>query len=169
MARKSGEIGMKAPEWLPPLIELPDYDGDWQKYFDAIYESFVADFVKHVPCFDGLPVRLKRHPVQKGKEATFWHLISEGKTEEERTPDIRRCERIRWPKQVIENAKDQAIKVWGNKRKGERRICLWLEDCDYLVVLAERNGFYLIWTAYLIKSVHQKRKLKAEYEKAHKC
>lgn len=35
-----------------------------------------------------------------GKEATFWHMIQEGRIEEDRTPDIRRCERIRWPKPI---------------------------------------------------------------------
>ncbi|MNH30689.1 hypothetical protein D3C79_909980 [compost metagenome] len=43
---------------------------------------------------------LKRHPVIQGKEATFWHMISEGNDEAERLPDLRRCERIRWPRRA---------------------------------------------------------------------
>jgi hypothetical protein len=138
------------------------------KYLNAIYSFFAADFLQQAPSFRGEPVRLKRHPVVLGKEATFWHLISEGKTEEERIPDLRRCERIRWPKQIIENAGDPAVKSWENLRKGEKRICLWLDCDDYLAVLAERRGFFLMWTAYLVTSEHQKRKLRAEYVKAHK-
>jgi len=160
---------MKRPDWLPPLIELSDYAGDWQKYLHALYSAFAADFIEQTPSFRGAPVRLKRHPIVLGKEATFWHLISEGKTEDERLPDLRRCERIRWPRQIIENAVDPAVKSWENLRKGEKRICLWLEIEDYLVVLAVRRGFFLLWTAYLVTSEHQKRKLRTEYEKAHKC
>jgi hypothetical protein len=29
-------------------------------------------------------------------------MIQEGRTEDERTPDLRRCERIRWPRPIIE-------------------------------------------------------------------
>jgi hypothetical protein len=107
---------------------------------------------------------LKRHPVIQGKEATFWHLISEGKGEEERLPDLRRCERIRWPKPIIEHSDEATIKVWGNERKGEKRVCLWLEQEEYLVVLAERRGYILLWTAYLVKEKHRKVKLQKEYE-----
>jgi hypothetical protein len=72
------------------------------------------------------------------KEATFWHFISEGQTEEERVSDLRRCERVRWPKPVIENSTDSKIKYWKNTRKGEPRICLWLECEDYVVLERKR-------------------------------
>lgn len=79
-------------------------------------------------------------------------------------PYLRRCERIRWPKPIIENYADiDNIKLWENERKGEKRICLWVEREEYLVVLAERKGFYLLWTAYLVTEDHRKRKLEKEY------
>ena len=107
---------------------------------------------------------LKRHPVIQGKEATFWHLISEGGNEADRLPDLRRCERIRWPRPIIENAAEPVIKIWENERKGERRICLWFDNEDYLVILARRSDYVLLWTAYLVTLPHQKRKLQQEYE-----
>ena len=61
-------------------------------------------------------------------------MISEGSVEEERTPDLRRMERIRWPAPVIEHSDDGVIKVWRNqRRRNETRILLWLEELDYLV------------------------------------
>jgi hypothetical protein len=57
-----------------------------------------------------------------------------------------------------------AIKVWENKKQGERRICLWLEDKEYLVVLAERRGYTLLWTAYPVTEAHRQKKLRREYE-----
>jgi hypothetical protein len=108
--------------------------------------------------------RLKRHPLLAGKEATFWHLTSEGRVENERPPDFRRCERIAWVAAIITNADDPAVKMWENERNGERRVLLWLETHEYLVVLAVRKGYTLPWTAYPVPHEHTKRKLRAEYE-----
>jgi hypothetical protein len=154
------------PLWLPPLICLSDFDGDWRRYEGAVYEAFCRDFVRSRIVFGGLPLRLKRHPVVDGREATFWHFTSEGHVERERVPDLRRCERIAWPKPIIERAgSDPAVKVWENERRGgERRACLWFEEEDYLVVLALRAGYVLPWTAYLVLEEHRKRKLRKEYE-----
>ena len=154
----------KSLDWLPPLVLLSDHSGDWEKYLQAVYTFFEQDFVKSRPSFQGVSLQLKRHPVIQGKEATFWHLISEGKTEEDRTPDLRRCERIRWPRPFIENDKEPLMKMWSNTRYGEERICLWLEEVEYLVVLAKRSGYILLWTAYTTSQPHQKRKLQKEYE-----
>lgn len=152
------------PEWLPPLMLLSDYQGNWEIYIQALYKHFHHDFITRHLLFQGIKISLKRYPLEQGKEATFWHLISEGKVESERIPDLRRCERIRWPRPIIENSTDVMIKCWKNQRKGETRVCIWLEEEDYLVILAERKGYLLLWTAYLVTENHQKRKLQKEYE-----
>jgi hypothetical protein len=151
-------------EWLPPLVLFSDYSGDWDPYLDAVYAFFRADFVDDKPFFQGRRLGLKRYPEARGKEATFWHMIQEGSIEDERTPDFRRCERIRWPRPIIENDTDVAIKVWRNKRKGEERICLWFEQDSYLVILADRGKYILPWTAYPVEREPQRRKLQKEYE-----
>lgn len=152
------------PKWLPPLVLLGDYDGDWNAYLEVIYRYFTQDFVVSKPVFRGKRLGLKRHPLSQGKEATFWHMIQQGDREADRIPDIRRCERIRWPKPIIEHDGDEAIKVWSNRRRGEQRICLWFEQENYLVILSDRGSFVLPWTAYLVEQPHQKRKLQKEYE-----
>lgn len=152
------------PEWLPPLALFSDFDGDWERYLDALYAWFKQDFIDSKPVFQGRRLGLKRHPMSHGKEATFWHMIQEGKVEEERTPDFRRCERIRWPRPIIERDSDPLIKVWRNKRGREERVCLWLEQENYLVILADRGEYILPWTAYLVERPHQQRKLQKEYE-----
>jgi len=153
-----------SPDWLPPLVLFEDYKGDWGVYLDAIYAYFKQDFVDSKPEFHGRRLGLKRHPMTHGKEATFWHMIQEGKAEEERTPDLRRCERIRWPKPVIEHDDDQAIKVWRNRRGRDERVCLWFYKENYLVILADRRDYILPWTAYLVEQPHRQRKLQKEYE-----
>ncbi len=152
------------PEWLPSLVYFTDYDGDWNRYLDALYAFFKQDFIDSKPLFQGRRLGLKRHPMTHGKEATFWHMISEGKNEDERLPDFRRCERIRWPKPVIEHSSDTGVKYWVSVKNKENRIHIWLEDEDYIVVLAERKGFLLPWTAFTVNREHTRRKLKKECE-----
>ena len=152
------------PNWLPPIVPFSDYEGNWERYLDALYSYFKQDFVDNIPLFKGRRLGLKKHPLAQGKEATFWHFISEGDQENNRLPDLRRCERIRWPKPIIENSEDVVIKLWENKRKNEKRILLWLENREYLVVLAERKGYLLPWTAYVVTEEHRKRKLQKEYK-----
>ncbi|MBN2107589.1 MAG: hypothetical protein JW832_09180 [Deltaproteobacteria bacterium] len=153
-----------SPAWLPPLVLFSDYGGDWDTYLDALYAWFKQDFIDSKPVFQGRRLGLKRIPISKGKEATFWHMITEGKDEKSRDTDFKRCERIRWPKPVIEHDSDAGVKVWRNQRKREKRICLWVEQEHYLVVLNDRGGYILPWTAYLVEIPHRQRKLRKEYE-----
>lgn len=158
------------PDWLPKLILFSEYGNEWGKYEIALYTFFCQDFVDSKPVFQGTKVSVKRFPLTKGKEVTFWHLLSEGDVEEDRLPDLRRCERIRWPRPIIDNSDDQTcgIKIWENTRRGEKRICIWLEQHDYLVVLAKRNNYVLFWTAYPVVQSHRKKKLQKEYEEYQK-
>lgn len=153
-----------APDWLPPLVLLNDYGGNWDAYLDAIYEWFKQDFINSKPMFQGRRLGLKRRPMTHGKEATFWHMIQEGNIEDDRTPDFRRCERIRWPRPVIEHNDDSAIRIWRNQRGNEVRVCLWFAQENYLVILADRGDYILPWTAYLVEQPHRQRKLQREYE-----
>jgi hypothetical protein len=159
-----GSVMGVRPDWLPALILVQDYGGRWDKYVEVLYEFFEEDFVRNRPTFEGKLLGLKRQPHIEGKDATFWHLISEGKSEENRNPDLRRCERIRWPKAIIANSNEDCVKVWRNTRKRETRVCLWLENQEYIVILAKRRGYYLLWTAYPVTREHRKRKLRKEYE-----
>ena len=93
-----------APDWLPPLVRFSDCGSDWERYERALYKQFERDFVKSHPLLDGVKVSFRREPMDQGKVATFWHLISEGKIEGDRLPDLERCERIGWPKAIIEHA-----------------------------------------------------------------
>ena len=155
------------PNWLPPLVEMSAYGGDWPRYEAALYGFFRADFITSAPLFRGKRVGLKRHPVIQGKEATYWHCISEGKAEADRLPDMRRCERIRWPRPCIEH--EAELKVWTEERNGEDRIHLWLEMEGYLVVLAIRNGYVILWTTFFVKHEHERRKFNRRYEATQKC
>jgi hypothetical protein len=169
-----GDAGVSnLPDWLPPLVLLEEYDGDWKEYIKAIYDYFKVDFIDTRPQFQDKVIRLKRYPLLDEKEATFWHITSEGKEEDERVPDLRRCERIRWPRPIIEHHNDNSIRCWRNargntRRRNERRIVLWLYDEDYVVVLADRGRYMLLWTAYCVSWNHTREKLLKDYQEYQK-
>jgi hypothetical protein len=151
-------------EWLPPLVLMSEHQGDWNVYVGDLYRHYLRDFVQSRPTYDGKSVQTKRMPAEQRKEATFWHLISEGTVEADRLPDMRRCERICWVRPIIEHASDAGLKVWQNERKGDIRVCLWFEAAEFVVILAKRTGYYILWTAYPVVEEHRKRKFRREYE-----
>ncbi len=158
--------------WLPGLVCLEDHENNWDKYLSALYSIYKTDFLDSRPKYKGTPVGVKRLPVVNGKEAGFWHLIQEGKEEDDRIPELRRCERIRWPRPIIEHGHEAPVLAWQNVRHTkvgiQQNICLWFQEYEYLVVLRIRNKGILFWTAYPVTEEHKKRKLSREYEECKK-
>lgn len=155
--------------WLPPLVMLEDYNGNWTEYLEAIYMIFKRDFIDSKPNFPGYRVGLKRHPIIEGKEATFWHFISEGRIEKDRIPDLRRCEKIAWPRAIIDAFQSNNVCAWSTLRGNEKRMLLALVDFSYIVVLVDRGEYVLPWTAYCVEREHQREKLLREYEARRKA
>jgi len=151
---------------LPDLILLEHFGGDWMNFYDFVYTCFREDFVKNpVRQFGGKRVGLKRLPLSDdNKEATFYHMTHEGKDEQNRQPDIRRMERIRWIKYMMINFESNQLKVWRNKRGASENILIYHEEEAYLLVLADRGDYILPWTAYPIEYSNQRQKLLREYE-----
>ena len=48
-------------------------------------------------------------------------MISEGKVETERTPDISRCERIAWPRPMMDNFKEISHSLHNTRNLVERK------------------------------------------------
>jgi hypothetical protein len=157
-----GTTGMSTA-WLPPLISFNDY-GDWDVYVEVIYGHFRTDFVHSRPSFAGKPCWITSGPLSAGKEPTFWHITSTGKVEDERTPDLRRCERIRWPRPLIEAHPTNAMCSWRVKRDKKWRLNLAPLDFSYLVVLADLKKSVLLITTYWVAQEHHRQKLKKEWE-----
>jgi hypothetical protein len=144
------------PSWLPGLLLFEEYGGSWREYEDALYDVFRRDFVDTTATFQDWPIRVRREPWLKGKEWLFWHItdkdVEPGSGDEERIPDFRRCERLPWIRPMIEHSTDPALRVWEEQRAGDQRAHLWLEHQDFLVVLARRRGYWMLWTAFYIDS-----------------
>lgn len=154
------------------MIEPPDllrFDGDWSGYVDRVYRSFVESFVEARIRFKGDRVLAQRQPETLGKGFSFWHVVSEspgrGHTgEDERIPDLRRCERIQWIAWAIEAASDDAegFTWWESRRKSNVHVVIWAEPWDYVVVLARRRDYYLLKTAFCELKPHRRKAFERE-------
>lgn len=149
---------------FPDLIYLDSYGGNFQKYFQDVYSIFENDFLKQKPHYEVKKVTVRRYPEVEGIHRTFYHITHEGEDESNRTPDLRRMERIRFPKFVIDNNQHPNILVWRNKRGKDDRMLLMNETENYIVILTDRGDHFLLITAYLLDNEHRKDKLIQEYK-----
>lgn len=152
---------------LPPLLENDAFGGSWEAYLTALYEAFKEDFLcEPPPRFAGKPVFISKDPYLKGKEGTFWHLISKGPvggSEEDREPDFRKCERIKWIKYILE--KETNVKIWRTiEKKGRYRMKICYGEWEYIIILIETEAYYRLLTAYPLETQHAKRKIQKDYE-----
>ncbi len=132
----------------PALLFFEDFGGDWNAYEAELYRVFVTEIANAGLRFDGRRVNCRRIPEAHGRWASFWHIVQEGRVEDDRLPDFRRCERIRWVRWVIENAAAHPeIDIWRNTRGPEVNTLLWFRE-EYLVVLGQRGDAWLLKTAY---------------------
>ena len=132
----------------PELVKFEAFGGDWNAYEAELYRIFREEIARGGLRFRGQRVRCRRIPETDRRWFTFWHLVQEGRAEEDRTPDLRRCERIRWVRWVIENAESHPeIYEWRNERRGKINALLWYRE-EYLVVIAQRRNYWLLKTAY---------------------
>ena len=163
---------MTTCKWLPPLEICSDL-ANWKLYEDQIYEMFLNDFVNSQTFYIDDPVKIKKYPVIDGREEAFWHVTCQDYSHKhERSPDLRRCERIRWIRKLIENNDCNqeecifcdGIKVW-NEADNKNRIHILFENERYMVVLEPRNNYYLLITAFYFDQDHALRKKLNKYEK----
>ena len=157
---------MKRQFTLPDLVSLEDYNGNFALYNEAVYAVFKNDFVRNRPVFQNKRLALKAHPLIDGKEYTYYHFTHSGDIEKERIPDLRRMERIGFPKPMIDFSDDENLKVWRNKRGTSERILILHETERYLVVLEDRKNYILPWTAYWIEDESRLKRLLAKYQKS---
>jgi hypothetical protein len=146
----------------PELVLFNAFGGNWDTYEAELNRIFSVEIACETLQFQGVRVGCRRHPEALGRWASFWHLVQEGVVEDNRTPDLRRCERIGWVRWVIENAETHpAIDVWRNTRGAEINTLLWYRE-EYLVVLAQRQGYWLLKTAYCTEQSGRIRQLRKE-------
>ncbi len=144
--------------WLPKLILRKIGETD-DEYLNRLYPIFENDFKKCQPLFKGWRVGCRKLPIINGKEEGFFHLTSFDYLRtgfENRVVDDDRCMRIRWIRSIIENyqcEKDccRRLLIWNEKKRWR----ILFPDERYIVVLDQRNGYFVVVTAYYIDKLHE--------------
>lgn len=63
--------------------------------------------------------------------------------------------------------RDREVVRKGSERPGDKgRIVIALADFTYIVVLADRGKYVILWTAYCVEQEHRRGKLRKEYERS---
>ena len=64
----------------------------------------MRDFIKHKAHFDRFQLHYRYHPAYQDRPYAFYHMTHTGLDEDNRLPDLRRCERMPWTRLTIEEA-----------------------------------------------------------------
>ena len=150
---------------LPPLMLLQDFGGNWDTYKQSLYQIFLDTVVDKL-LFLGLPISCRYFQPIGDMHRSFWHMITTGSlNDEDRIPDLRRCERISWVPHMINHHDNSEILCWENKRKANINTVLWLPPENYMIILSKRRDYYLLTTCY----VHDSRKARTNMQEAKIC
>lgn len=151
---------MKTPDFLPlPLASIEDYAA----FIELAYSVFEKDFVLEPTFMNGVKI-VHDTTIENGKTKTFWHLISEDEpVTGNRLYNYDRISRVPWIKPIIINNLDISIKCWETMRGKHCRICLWLFEHDYIVVLNKNKENYFLITAYFVRYERKRKQLENEY------
>lgn len=147
---------------LPKLLEVDhcpgdDYASRWKFYIEAIYQLYLETVAFGKLQFRGKRVNCQFRPETHGKHYAFWHMMQEGsgnRGEDDRTPDLERCRRVNWISWVIQSAESgsPAVRIFPQTARGsEKPWALWLHEHHYAVIVWERNDYFLLKTAFMVK------------------
>lgn len=159
---------------LSPLMLYENEEKGWKAYEENLYSVFCHDLRDGDLTYRGKTLKIRYQPMEYDKEEAFFHITCQDyKKDGDRVPDFRRCERIRWVKQFIcaddENAKVEfegtsyELKTWAEQVKNDLRHHILCEELKYMVVVAERDRYCLLITAYYFEHDHSLMKKLKKY------
>lgn len=150
------------PIWLPPPLEVPSYSPD---ILEELYTKFRRDFVWSQPRLNNNVVRLVDPYLIRGKERTFWHIISSGDSEQTREISLDRCRFISWMRPIIENSESSDVLHWDILEDRKLKTKLFLYPGDYLIVLKKLPTCFKLITAFPVVYRSSREKILRQYEK----
>ncbi len=142
---------------------------NFSNYEEKLFQIFLQLYEQSEITYHGTPVYLKHYPPDYGEKSSFYHLTCENYqhtgNENDRSPNLRRCERLKWPKSILEVCDSNCPQLlkWENVRHGKKNILLLCPELDYLVVLSKRNNYLLLTTAYPVTYHNRREDLLKEY------
>src|SRR5699024_3097057 len=93
-----------------------------------------------------------RHPLCRGKEQTFEHIITRKSTYSgKRNFDRERANRIHWIKPIIENCNDIRIKYFeAYNDKEQLQYFFFYQEKDFIVIIRQLPTGNMLITAYCV-------------------
>ena len=160
---------------LFPLMHYEDAEGGWTQYQEQLYKVFCHDLKDAGLKFQGKAVKIRYQPIEYGKEEAFFHITCQDYDKNgERVPDFRRCGRIKWVRQFIEAADSgmqvefdgsvYCLKIWTEQTKNDLRYHILCEELRFMVVVAERDRYCLLITAFYFEYDHSLAKKLKKFE-----
>ena len=157
-------------KWLPERILLPNNDfGKYKEYENHLYDVFLSDIFNKVGCYKGKRVSMRKTPETFNRHESFYHIICD-KRGDIWYPNFERASRILWGKAIIEhnpceeNCCDCSGLLSWDKKEGNRNIHkILFKDKKYLVILEERQNYWIYITSYYIEDSYRLRKISKEY------
>lgn len=149
------------PDWLPDTTPISK---DW---IDGLYGIFTESFVENPCYFKGMLVWPIKDKIDGQREEGFWHMITREYTKDNRFVDPLRAERLVWVRPLLEHSDDPSVKTFKVLHNGKKeRIYVWIESCDFLVVLEPmRNGRgVLLITAFHLDGQNERDKYNKLYD-----
>ena len=152
---------------IPSKLDSSYFHGDLNAYKEALYRIFVRDFLSIELLYNGKKVDVIHEKLYENKERSFWHIISEGDVDVNRTPISWRAEALPWAKPLIEE--DGCCihyRCWikYHDRTKRNRHYIWCTAINYMVILEDRDTYYKLITAYPVLQYKIKKYTK-EYNK----
>lgn len=148
-----------------------------------LYGIFCRDIRDHGLRYFGNSVWIFRE-MEDGREKIFWHLTTRSKKyekiprrkkkfypqdqiyiNEERYPDLRRCERLPWIRALIEQEENAEILAW-DYEEGDLTIktYIWLKDHDFIVIMKKYpNGARRLITSFYIDKSYKRQDFERKY------
>lgn len=155
-------------KWLPDFYK----DIDWNNYAafeEELYIFFREKYLNKPLFFHHKIVKYRYKPILNDKEDVFYHLISKNyESDSERSPDPNRIIRISWTRAFIENhcCIDECCEskpLYWSKMKGNKLMHKILFE-KFLVILEERDEYFLLITGYYVEEEYYMKGLMKEYQ-----
>lgn len=159
-------------KWLPDFYPAPDWN-NFSKYELELYVLFRQVYLETPLKFKDIVVRYRHQPLEDGKENVFYHLTCKDyEANGNRSPDPERITRIKWPRAFIENYDCSE----GCCLVEEGRLLYWIQPegtklkhkiyyRDFLVVLEERQEYYLLVTGFYVEEIYYRKGLVKQWSK----
>ncbi len=160
-------------KWLPKRILLPDDDwANYPQYEEDLYKIFLSEIYNKIGFYKEKIVKMRRVPERNNKYESFYHIICDKTKDKENMwyPNIERASRLTWGKAIIQHnpCQDSAcdcsgLLSWNAVERGRLIHKILFKDKKYLVILEEREDYWLYITSYYIEDSQRLRKFTKEY------